>query len=610
MRSAQIRGRLDDERSVDVVLGPVEQEVCRLRSPSADVVSVVVPVFSGIEATEACLDALAAQTCRLPIEVVVVDDACPDPILAKLVMRICARESWAYIRNTVNAGFAASVNQGAAACRGRYVILLNSDAVLPSGAIDRLLDATRQPSVGTVVPFSNDGGFTSFPLMRNTNLIPTSDEALGYDAAARVSNAGLVAEIPSGTAFCMLVIRACWDKVGGLSLRYGRGYFEDVDFCLRAKRLGFRNVLAADIFVRHIGGQSFGSHKRALVADNALLLRERFPDYYMDWASFVAADPIRSLRGAIERRLPPVGPVHLIVGRRSRLGPILSLRAAAVQEAGLTALGLSWGLDGSVVLKAFDGSVPQNLCFEAREPRALRAYLRALDLRMVEIAEPDAMPAPVLSTLIDIRAPVSVLVADRSAARFMRRDRPAWLSDGKVIPLDAMAAAALGSTDQPGPSRVVRKSADVVDPCMPVRIAALSPVVSIEADRLLVALDKRLCGIGGEVIILGEAWGAGRSRPKATGYMAPGDYAAALRHRGITHLLLPDPDGHFYWVEHLRREIWRSAVYFDWSGGTVRTAPGDLPLPDTMDLGSAVMAIMAWCSPQARFEPPAGYRAA
>ena len=606
----RIRAVLAGFPPVDVRFPALCAYVPNTEPPCEGLVSVLVPVFGGRDATQACLEALAAQACHPRPEVIVVDDACPDPALSASVAARCRREGWHYLRHAENAGFASAINRGASRARGRHLLLLNADAILPPDAIARLRDAGRGDDVGTVVPLSNDGGFTSFPRLRQANPVPSAAEAARLDAAARDAHADLGVDIPSGTAFCMLVTRACWDELGGLALDYGRGYFEDVDLCRRAKRRGYRNLVAAGLYVRHIGAQSFAADKRALVAENARLLRDRFLHYDMDWASFVEADPLRPLRAAIERRVPPAGPVRILAGRRTRLGPALAARAATLSVDGAAVIGLSWTRHGDVALEAAAGGVPQSLSFAAEDRGGLAAYLDALDIRGIAVAEPEAVPGPLLDLLLRTRAPLSIFVAGRAAARSLGPPRPLWSDGAEIVAGDRMVAAALGLAPMAETDPGI--GAGAVLPGPRVRIAALVPTATAAPDRLLTALDRRLSAAGGQVIQFGEGWRPARARPQATGAMAPADYADAVRHRRITHLLLPDPDLPFGVIDDLRRCVGLPCAYVDWSGDRLARAAGDLALAEGLPGEAAAAALVAWCgaSPDAAERRPARAHAA
>ena len=60
-------------------------------------------------------------------------------------------------------------------------------------------------------------------------------------------------EIPVGVGFCMLIPVTMIRQVGLFDPIFGRGYCEEVDWCLRAESFGFRNVLAPSIFTSTSG---------------------------------------------------------------------------------------------------------------------------------------------------------------------------------------------------------------------------------------------------------------------------------------------------------------------------------------------------------------------
>jgi hypothetical protein len=95
----------------------------------------------------------------------------------------------------------------------------------------------------------------------------------------------------------MFIKRHCLERVGSFDFeRYGAGYGEEVDFCMRAGRAGFRNVACADVFVRHVGEVSFAGagaerRQRAQATVDAL-----YPEFQEMLREFIPADPLRVLR--------------------------------------------------------------------------------------------------------------------------------------------------------------------------------------------------------------------------------------------------------------------------------------------------------------------------
>ena len=62
---------------------------------------------------------------------------------------------------------------------------------------------------------------------------------------------------PRVVGFCMLSRASLYDAIGPLDETFGTGNYEDDDLCLRAELAGFRNVIAADVFIHHHGSRSF-----------------------------------------------------------------------------------------------------------------------------------------------------------------------------------------------------------------------------------------------------------------------------------------------------------------------------------------------------------------
>lgn len=279
--------------------------VVERRDAGSQRVTVVLPIYGDYEATRTCLDTLLAEApSTVARTVVAVDDASPDPRIRAMLDAAAKAGFLRLLRHERNHGFARSVNHALETAGGEDVLLLNADTVVPPGFLDRLAQAARaRNDIGTVTPFSNNGEYTSFPIPFRENALPDTEKIGAIDRAAVRANTGRIVEMPNGTGFCLYITRACLDRIGPLSEAFGRGYGEDIEFCLRAAMAGFRNVCATDVFVGHAGTRSFGPKKRALVVHNLGRIAARFPGYRATSAAFMAADPLRGARAAIERAL-------------------------------------------------------------------------------------------------------------------------------------------------------------------------------------------------------------------------------------------------------------------------------------------------------------------
>jgi GT2 family glycosyltransferase/glycosyltransferase involved in cell wall biosynthesis len=260
-------------------------------------VAVVMPVYGGTATVLACLDSVLA-TVHAPHAIIVVDDGSPEQDLRRALDALAADGRIRLIRHARNQGFPASANDGIAAAKGRDVVLLNSDTLVPPGWLERLGDAAYVATgIGTATPLSNDASILSYPGPVGSNDVPDHAATLRLDAAARRANPGSVVDIPVGVGFCLYLRRDCLDAVGPFRADvFAQGYGEECDFCLRARHLGWRHVAVPGVFVAHVGGASFGQGGRHLQARNQALLNRLHPGYDRLIGEFVEADPLAEVR--------------------------------------------------------------------------------------------------------------------------------------------------------------------------------------------------------------------------------------------------------------------------------------------------------------------------
>lgn len=267
-------------------------------------IDVVVPVFAGRLETARCIDAVLSSRARMQqqFELIVIDDCSPDTGVRRYLDDLQGREGVAVLKNPRNQGFVASANRGLSLHADRDVVLLNSDTEVANDWLDRLhACAYRYRDTGTVTPFSNNATICSFPESCKDNPLPGQLSVSELDAIFAKVNARQFTDIPTAIGFCMFIRRDCITAVGLFDeLRFGRGYGEENDFCRRALKQGWRNVLAADVFVYHAGGVSFQGEREKLMRDAEATLADLHPDYQNDVRSFLRRDPVEPFRRAVE----------------------------------------------------------------------------------------------------------------------------------------------------------------------------------------------------------------------------------------------------------------------------------------------------------------------
>jgi hypothetical protein len=189
--------------------------------------------------------------------------------------------------------------------------------------------------------------------------------------------------------------------------------------------------------VGHAGSRSFGADKRALVVRNVAVVESKFPGYRQECALFMAGDPLRRARQAIERQLTSEQSFErLLICGSGVVRHVADARALRLHEHGQRALILSVGRE-TLKLGASDGETPQSLTFTAKLAGAvdLLDYLQAVRLETVEIVEPAVVSDALMRMLTKLGRPVEIVAAD--AGRVCPR--------GTLIQADGSVCSTLGT---------------------------------------------------------------------------------------------------------------------------------------------------------------------
>lgn len=271
--------------------------------PMDQIVDIIIPVYRGFAETRRCLESVLGHRQQTPVEIIVIDDAGPEPALTAHLDQLAKAGRITLLRNSRNIGFVGTVNRGMELHPGRDVVLLNSDTEVANDWLDRLMAHFEgQADAGTLTPFSNNATICSYPHEGWTGGIPGTLGLAGLDRLIARTLAGRRLELPTAVGFCMAIRRACLDQVGMFDAeRFGRGYGEENDFSRRAAARGWKNLLAADILVFHEGGVSFSAQRQALQEQAMKILLALHPDYLERVQDFLLRDPIAPLRQQIDQ---------------------------------------------------------------------------------------------------------------------------------------------------------------------------------------------------------------------------------------------------------------------------------------------------------------------
>ncbi len=378
---------------------------------------VIVPVYRGYDETLACIDSVL-RTLPGWASLVVVDDASPEPRLAAALDRLAAERRIQLLRNARNLGFPGAVNAGLAAHPDRDVLVLNSDAMVFGPWLERLRSAAySRPDIGSVTPLSNDGTIVSYPPGAARRY--TAEEAAELDGIARSINRGQTVQIPVGVGFCLYLRRDCLQAVGNLDAEtFDKGYGEETDLCMRAHLRGWKHLAAADVFVLHAGGKSFGNRRQALLERSGRLIELRYPGYDASIARYIQADPLAPMRRRLdEARLKHSAQRFVLLITIRPTGGVdrfLLEHCRKIRSQGMTPL-ILMPVAGKVPRCRLwtDGVAVSDLVYEIPdELPGLRGMLRRLDIDRVEIHHFLGLDGRVIEALRKLGLPYDVFIHD------------------------------------------------------------------------------------------------------------------------------------------------------------------------------------------------------
>jgi GT2 family glycosyltransferase len=240
-------------------------------------ISAVIVTWNQIDLTLECLAALAPEVALADIWVI--DNGSEPEALPCIRARFPAAHT---LRLAENQGFAAGCNAGARAALAAgadAILLLNNDALIEPGAVAALVAALAEnPHVAAVSPKVYFHGTPRTIQSVGLRVDPDSGDVrmLGSGEPDRGQH-DRVAERDALFGCAMLIRREAWEQVGEFWEPFF-SYAEEADWCMRARRLGWRLLYVPPAVVWHRASSSLGSDsplKVYLIARNQLYLRRR-----------------------------------------------------------------------------------------------------------------------------------------------------------------------------------------------------------------------------------------------------------------------------------------------------------------------------------------------
>jgi glycosyltransferase involved in cell wall biosynthesis len=267
-------------------------------------VSIIIPTRNQADLLRLCMATVFAKTEYPSFEIIIVDNASDDPATLNLLEQVLAEPDVRVVRYDAPFNYSAINNLAASHARGDLFCFLNNDIEVIDGSwLSEMVSHAIRPEIGAV------GTMLLYP----DNRIQHAGVLLGPGGVANHAFCGLPAEAPgyfnrarltqnysAVTSACMVVRKQVFNQVGGFNEQDLPIAFNDVDFCLRVRAAGYRNLWTPFARLCHHESISRGS-------ENTPEKQKRFAreiDYMRQkWGPLLDDDPAYSTNLALT--IPP-----------------------------------------------------------------------------------------------------------------------------------------------------------------------------------------------------------------------------------------------------------------------------------------------------------------
>ena len=253
-------------------------------------VSILLPSRDHADDVDRCLSSLFEKTTYPDFEVLFIDNGTRESDALETIERWTKRDSRiTVLRMDEPFNYSRLNNAAAARAAGTFLLLLNNDTeILTPDWLEAMVELAQRPPIGAVGAnlLYPDGAFQHGGVVLGVGGLAghvhrgSPPGSGGYfDALRTVTNYSAV------TGACLMVRKSVYEEAGGLDETL-KVAFNDVDFCLRLRRLGYRNVWLPHVVLRHgeslSRGPDAGTAKIRRGTAEARTIRARYPAWVDD----------------------------------------------------------------------------------------------------------------------------------------------------------------------------------------------------------------------------------------------------------------------------------------------------------------------------------------
>jgi len=262
-------------------------------------VSIIIPVYRRFDILAKCLESLPAAFDEIDYEVIIIDNGSPEDEKLLIYPELKKRPHYRIYEWTENRGFPKACNFGAKNASSPLIFFLNSDVIMSPHSGAKTVALLDDPQVGVA------GMKLLFPKtvedvklnqqIRPSNMIQHIGVAVNIRGELHHVLSGWSADNPKVlkirnvhmvTGAALMTRKPLFTKVGGFFEGYGMGCFEDCDYCLTVRKLGYNIVVDSSTYAIHYtGATSEGYQIQYPINQNKFLFMQRWMNQvsFSDW---------------------------------------------------------------------------------------------------------------------------------------------------------------------------------------------------------------------------------------------------------------------------------------------------------------------------------------
>ena len=259
---------------------------------SPPLVSLIIPTRNAVSLVRQCIESIVSLTTYRNYEIVIVDNGSNELEAIQYFEELAAKPGFKVIRDDGEFNYSALNNKAVAQSSGSIIGLVNNDIeVISPEWLSEMVSIALQPGVGAVgakLWYPDDTLQHGGVILGVGGVASHAHKHLARGHKGYFGRADLIQSFSAVTAACLVISRANYEVVHGLDEINLKIAFNDVDFCLRLRELGLRNVWTpyAELFHHESAtrGEDVLPEKRQRFASEVAYMKKR-------WGDLIERDP-------------------------------------------------------------------------------------------------------------------------------------------------------------------------------------------------------------------------------------------------------------------------------------------------------------------------------